>query len=206
VTPAGDRDTPDGNAWVIGDDDEAIVIDPGSDAGAVRDAVGDREILAVICTHGHATHVCAALAAADGDDAPVALHPKDLLHWHDTYPDDDPDSEMADGGIFEVADVRLEVIHTPGHTPGSVCLYCEELGVVFTGDTLLAGGPGRHEGIYPDFAGQLSSVGEYLLTPPPETRVHAGHGVETTIEAAEKQFDGWVSAGPGERNQDPASA
>ena len=71
-------------------------------------------------------------------DEPVALHRKDLLAWREAYPEDQADIEMADGGIFEVADVALEVLHAPGHTPGSVCLYCEELGVVFTGDVLLA--------------------------------------------------------------------
>ncbi len=103
---------------------------------------------------------------------------------------------MADGGVFEVADAGLEVIFSPGHTPGSVCLYCEELGVVFTGDTLLATGPAPYCGEFPDFPGQVTAVGEYLLTLPPDTRVLPGHGEETTVEAAEKHFDGWVSAGP----------
>jgi len=67
----------DRNAWVIGDDDEVVVIDPGEDADAVLEQVGDREILAVICTHGHEAHVAAAPAVAERDEAPVALHPKD---------------------------------------------------------------------------------------------------------------------------------
>ena len=72
---------------------------------------------------------------------------------------------------LQVADARLEVIVSPGHTPGSVCLYCEELGVVFSGDTLLASGPGRYCGEFPNFPAQLTAVGEYLLTLPPRTRV-----------------------------------
>ncbi len=103
---------------------------------------------------------------------------------------------MAHGGRFEVADVALEVIHTPGHTPGSVSLYCEDLELVFTGDTLVAVGPVPHEGDYPDFAGQLTAIGERLLDLPPETRVLPGHGEETTIADAAKRFDGWVTAGP----------
>jgi glyoxylase-like metal-dependent hydrolase (beta-lactamase superfamily II) len=184
------------NAWLIGDDDEVIVIDPGEDADAVLDAVGDREILAVICTHGHDRHVAAAVEVAERDEAPVALHRSDLLFWRMAHSDVSPEIEMAAGGRFEVSDVALEVIHTPGHTPGSVSLYCEGLAVVFTGDALAAGGPVPHEGEYPDFAVQLTAIGERLLDLPAATRVLSGHGEETTIADATKSFDGWVTVGP----------
>jgi glyoxylase-like metal-dependent hydrolase (beta-lactamase superfamily II) len=185
------------NAWIIGDDDEVIVIDPGRDQAAVLDVVGEREVLAVICTHGHPDHVAAALEVAEADEAPVALHPKDRLLWRYAHPENDAEIEMADGGVFEVADVRLEVIHAPGHTAGSVCLYCEDLEAVFTGHVLVAGGPVPHDGEFPDFAGQLTAIGEFLLTLPGRTRVLPGQGEETTITAVEKQFDSWVTAGPG---------
>jgi glyoxylase-like metal-dependent hydrolase (beta-lactamase superfamily II) len=185
------------NAWLIGDDDEVIVIDPGEDSGSVLERIGDREILAVICTHGHATHVAAAVEVAERDEAPVALHRADRLLWRTAHRGGDPEIEMADGGRFDVADVQLEVIHTGGHTPGSVSLYCEDLGVVFTGDALAANGPVPHEGIFADFPGQLTAIGERLLDLPPQTRVLSGHGEETTIGDATKRFDGWVSAGPG---------
>ena len=185
------------NAWIIGDDDEVIVIDPGRDPAGVLAAVGDREVLAVICTHGHADHVAAAVKVADKDQAAVALHPKDRLLWRDAHPDDDADIQMEDGGIFDVGDVQLEVIHAPGHTGGSVCLYCEELGVVFTGHVMLATGPVPHDGEFPDFAGQLNAIGERLLTLPPDTRVLPGKGEQTTIAEAEKKFDSWVSGEPG---------
>jgi glyoxylase-like metal-dependent hydrolase (beta-lactamase superfamily II) len=184
----------DANAWLIGDEEEVIVIDPGRDPAGVLAAVGDREVLAVICTHGHA--VQGSLEVAEPDEAPVALHPKDLNLWRDAHPEDDAEIEMSDGGVFEVADVRLEVIHAPGHTPGSVCLYCEDLDVVFTGHALLATGPVPHDGEFPDFAGQLTAIGEYLLTLPGSTRVLPGEGEQTTIAAAEKNFDSWVTAGP----------
>jgi glyoxylase-like metal-dependent hydrolase (beta-lactamase superfamily II) len=186
----------DGNAWVIGDDEEVIVIDPGEDAAPVLDVVGDREILAVICTHGHAAHTGAAPGLAGRDEAPVALHPRDRLAWREAHSDTLPEIEMEQDGAFEVADVTLDVLHTPGHTPGSVSIYCEDLGVVFTGDALLASGPCPHEGVYPDFAGQLSAIGSELLTLPGTTRVLPGHGEETTVAAAEKSFDSWVTAGP----------
>ena len=185
----------DANAWIVGDDEEAIVIDPGRDPADVLRAVGDRQVLAVICTHGHV--VADAPEVAGPDEAPVALHPKDRMLWQEAHPEEDAEIEMSDGGLFEVADVRLEVIHTPGHTAGSVCLYCEDLDVVFTGHALTAGGPVPHDGEFPDFAGQLNAIGEYLLTLPGSTRVLPGAGEETTIAAAEKRFDSWVAAGPG---------
>jgi glyoxylase-like metal-dependent hydrolase (beta-lactamase superfamily II) len=117
------------NTWLIGDSEEVIVVDPGRDAQAVLTAVSDREILAVICTHGHPRHVAAALEVAARDEAPVALHRRDVLAWRESHAGPDPDIQMEDGGIFEVAGVALEVLHTPGHSPGSVSLYWEELGV-----------------------------------------------------------------------------
>jgi glyoxylase-like metal-dependent hydrolase (beta-lactamase superfamily II) len=184
------------NAWLIGDEEEVIVIDPGEDSGSVLEQVGNREILAVICTHGHAGHVAAAVEVAERDEAPVALHRSDRLLWRAVHDGDDPEIEMADGGRFDVADVQLEVIHTGGHTPGSVSLYCADLEVVFTGDALTASGPMPHEGVFTDFPGQLTAIGERLLDLPLETRVLPGHGEESTIGDAAKRFDGWVSAGP----------
>ncbi|HEY6296025.1 MAG TPA: MBL fold metallo-hydrolase [Streptosporangiaceae bacterium] len=184
------------NTWIIGDRDEVVVIDPGRDSAAVFDVVGDREVLAVICTHGHAGHVAAALEVAERDEAPVALHPRDRHLWREEHADD-AEIEMADGGIFEVAGVALEVMYTPGHTDGSVCLYCEGLGVVFTGHVLTADGPVRHEGEFPDFAEQINAIGEQLLTLPASTRVLPGQGEETTIGVAEKNFDAWFAEGPG---------
>ena len=195
--PGGQEDRPLGPTWLIGDDDEVIIIDPGEDAAEVLEMANDREILAVICTHGHASHIAAAVEVAAPDEAPVALHRADWLHWRAVHAGD-PEIEMADGGRFDVADVQLEVIHTPGHTPGSVSLYCADLDVVFSGDALLASGPARHEGEFPDFPGQLTAIGERLLGLPSRTRVLPGHGEESTIADAAKRFDRWVSASPSE--------
>jgi glyoxylase-like metal-dependent hydrolase (beta-lactamase superfamily II) len=186
----------DRNVWVIGDDDEVIVVDPGRDAQVVLDAVGDREIIAVICTHGHADHVQAALEVAERDEALVALHPKDRLIWSEVHDDSLPDIDMEEGGAFEVAGVALEVLNTPGHTPGSVSIYCEDMGVVFSGDALSADGPCPHDGAFPDFAGQLSAIGAELLPLPATTRVLPGHGEESTIAQAESRFDSWFAARP----------
>jgi len=184
------------NSWVIGDDDEVIVIDPGESADAVMKAVGQREVLAVICTHGHARHVAAAFDVAQRDEAPVALHAADKLAWREAHKGTEPDIQMEQGGIFEVADVTLEVIHAPGHSPGSVGLYCDQLGVLFAGDIVTAGGPVPHEGYFDDFPGQLSAIGAHVLTLDGDTKILAGHGEELTVAIAERRFDSWVSAGP----------
>jgi glyoxylase-like metal-dependent hydrolase (beta-lactamase superfamily II) len=110
---------------------------------------------------------------------------------------EDPEIEMEDGGIFEVADVALEVIHAPGHSAGSVCLYCEDLNAVMCGDVLAADGLVTSEDGFSNFASQLSSIGEHVLTLPGKTRVLPGHGKELTVAIAEKNFDSWISAGPG---------
>jgi glyoxylase-like metal-dependent hydrolase (beta-lactamase superfamily II) len=183
------------NTWIVGDDDEVIVIDPGSDGDAVLAAVGEREVLAVICTHAHAGHVTAAWAVAERDEAPVALHVADRVLWREVH-EEDPDIEVEDGGSFEVAGVRLEVLHAPGHSPGSICLYCEDLDAVFTGDVVTADGPVATEDGYPDFPRQLSSIGSQVLTLPGQSRVLPGHGAELTVDAAEQSFDSWVAAGP----------
>jgi glyoxylase-like metal-dependent hydrolase (beta-lactamase superfamily II) len=195
-----ERVTGRANAWIVGDDDEVIVIDPGEDATAVLDAVGDREILAVICTHGHEGHTAAAVAVAARDEAPVALHPADKIAWREVHSGGDPEIEMDDGGKFEVADVTLEVLHSPGHSRGSCCLYCEELDVVFSGDVVTENGPVPRDDGFPAWSKQLDAIGAQVLTLPPETRILPGHGDELTVAVAEKRFNSWVAAG-----QDPGN-
>lgn len=182
------------NSYVVGDDDEVIVIDPGDDADAVLAAVGEREVLAVICTHGHAAHVAGALEVVMEDEAPVALHPLDLRVWRQTH-DDDPEIQMEDGGAFEVADVTLDVIHAPGHSRGSVIIYCDELSAAFTGDVVSADGPVPHEDEFPNWSRQVDAIGGHVLTLPAGTRLLPGHGRELSLAEAEREFNTWVTAG-----------
>lgn len=190
-----ERVTGRANSWIIGDGDEVIVIDPGTDAAAVLGAAGDREIIAVICTHGHAGHTEAAVEVAKRDEAPVALHPGDRLAWREVHSGDDPEIDMEDGGKFEVAGVTLEVLHAPGHSRGSCCLYSEELGAVFTGDVVAESGPVPRDDGFPNWGKQLDAIGAQVLTLPADTRILPGHGDEFTVALAEKRFDSWVSAG-----------
>ena len=182
--------------WLVGDDSEVIVIDPAHDAEAVLKAVGDRDILMVVCTGGYDDHTAAAPEVAERDDAPIALHSRDRLLWKEKHADVEVDISVENGGAFEIGDVRLNVVHTPGSSPGAVSLYSEELEVVFTGTTLLASGPGPlADGSFPDFATQLTSIGEHLLVLPANTRILPARGEETTVSELEPHFDAWVSQG-----------
>src|SRR5690606_27243339 len=93
------------NVYIVGDDDEVIVIDAAHDAEAILEQVDEREILAVICTHGHNDHVNAAIEVAERDEAPVAMHRRDKRLWEMEHEEDKPDIDIEDGGVFEVAGV-----------------------------------------------------------------------------------------------------
>lgn len=185
----------DNNVWIVGDDTEVIVIDPAHDARAIADAVAGREVTNVLLTHGHDDHIRHAREFADLVGAPVLLHADDLMLWRDVYPESDPDGEIVDGQEFTVAGTTLVARHTPGHSPGSVCLYAEELATVFTGDTLFAGGPGATGRSYSSFETIIESIESRLLTLPDETTVHTGHGDSTTIGAEAPHLQEWLDRG-----------
>ncbi|WP_433872132.1 MBL fold metallo-hydrolase [Saccharopolyspora sp. CA-218241] len=185
----------DNNAWVFGDDQECVVIDVPHDAEAIRALVGNRAVKAVLATHAHDDHVRAAVALADAVHAPLLLHPDDRVLWDLVHPDRAPDGELADGQLVVVGDAELEILHTPGHAPGAVCFYSPQRGVVFTGDTLFAGGPGATGRSYSDFSVLVASIRDRLLPLPDSTTVHTGHGESTTIGAVRPQFDEWVARG-----------
>jgi glyoxylase-like metal-dependent hydrolase (beta-lactamase superfamily II) len=178
----GDEFAVDNNVWVIGDDTECVVIDAPHDVAAITAVVGGRRTLAVLCTHAHDDHVRFAPALAERLEAPVLLHPDDLPVWRLTHPEATP-QPLADGQIITVAGGEIAVIHTPGHSPGSVCLSVPSLGLVFTGDTLFAGGPGATGRSFSDYDTIIESITTRLLTLPDETIVHTGHGDSTTIAA-----------------------
>ena len=152
------------NVWLIGDDKEVLVVDAAHDPDAIEAAVGDRNAVAIACTAGLDAHVRYAPELAERLTTQVLLHPDDRDLWDAVHARHEPDGPLRDGQVLHVAGLRVQVLHTPGSTPGSVCLLVPEQGVVFTGDTRRSHAR--------------------LLELPPGTRLLRGHGDETTVAAA----------------------
>ncbi|MFL6139841.1 MAG: MBL fold metallo-hydrolase [Frankiaceae bacterium] len=185
----------DNNVWLLGDDDEVLVVDAAHDAAAIAGAVGGRRLAAIVCTHAHDDHVNQAPELARRTGAPVHLHPDDRPLWRLAHPSATPDAELADGQVLTVAGVDVHVLHAPGHAPGSVCLHVPDLGTVLTGDTLFKGGPGATGRSYSDFPTIIASIRHRLLALPAETTVLTGHGDSTTIGAEAPHLEEWIARG-----------
>jgi glyoxylase-like metal-dependent hydrolase (beta-lactamase superfamily II) len=185
----------DNNVWIVGDEREVLVVDAAHDADAIAAAVGDRRVVAVVCTHGHNDHVGVAPALADRFGAPILLHPADAPLWEMTHPDRKPDAELADGDRLTAGGVALRVLHTPGHSPGSCSLHAPDLSTVLTGDTLFQGGPGATGRSFSSFDTIIDSIRGKLLTLPGDTVVRTGHGDATTIGAELPHLEEWIARG-----------
>ena len=183
------------NIWLVGDDREVVVIDAAHDATPIVDAIAGRRVAAIALTHGHNDHINAAVALQDAVDAPVLLHPDDRMLWREVYPDRDPDLDLHDGGVLRGGAVELGVLHTPGHSPGGCCFVLESGGHVFSGDTLFCGGPGATGRSFSDFPTIVESIRARLLTLPPETVVHTGHGESTTVGREAPDLEEWLRRG-----------
>ncbi|WGW12559.1 MBL fold metallo-hydrolase [Saxibacter everestensis] len=171
----------DNNVWIVGDDAECVVIDPAHDGAAILKAVGERRLVAILCTHAHDDHIDAVPDVQDVTAAPTYLHPADRVLWDRTHPERSPSHELADGQRISIAGIELHVLHTPGHSPGAVCLFAPDLGTVFSGDTLFKGGPGATGRSFSDHPTIIDSITTKLLNLPAETVVRTGHGESTTI-------------------------
>jgi len=191
----GKDDDVENNVWLVGDDEKVVVVDAPHDADAIVAAIGGRQLDGIICTHGHNDHINAAVDVAQATGAPIALHPADRMLWEVVHPHRRPEIEMAHGDVLQMGGVQLQIWHTPGHSPGGVCLYLAEAGVIFTGDTLFQGGPGATGRSYSDFPTIIESLRRLLVYMPPETVVHTGHGESTTIGAASPHIDEWARRG-----------
>jgi glyoxylase-like metal-dependent hydrolase (beta-lactamase superfamily II) len=163
----------DNNVWIVGDENEVVVV-------GVR---------------AHDDHVNQAPALSDRLNAPVLLNPAEKVLWDMTWPDRTPDGELSDGQKITVGGVELQVIQTPGHSPGSSCLYAPELGTVFSGDTLFNGGPGATGRSYSSFDTIIDSIRGKLLTLPGDTTVRTGHGDSTSIGAELPHLEEWIAKG-----------
>lgn len=183
------------NVWIVGDDGECVVIDAAHDAQAIAAAIAGRHVVAILCTHGHDDHIDAADELSKSTGAPVWLHPDDRMLWDRVHPEVPPNGALSDGQEVSVAGLTLTVLHTPGHAPGACSFYAPDLGAVFSGDTLFAGGPGATGRSYSHFPTIIESISGRLLTLPPGTVVHTGHGEDTTIGAELPGLSDWLARG-----------
>lgn len=177
---------------------EALVVDPGADADQILSAIagGNLRVAGYLLTHGHVDHVSALAEVHRKHPAPIAMHPEDSkwafspgnkMEPFFSQPEAPPriDRELADGQVCEDIGFTYRVIETPGHSPGGVCFYFEDQGVLIAGDTLFRGSVGRVD--LPGGNGQaLSRSLQKLCRLPYDTVVYCGHGPATTIGAEKK--------------------
>lgn len=184
------------NCYVIGDEHahQAIVIDPGGDPQKILELVRLHrfEVRAIVNTHAHFDHVGAIERLRRETSAPFAIHAEEesTLDRAPTSakafglaiaPVTTPDRWLTDGDMIEAGRIKLRVIHTPGHSPGGICLYDPDDGVLFSGDTLFHGSIGRTDFPGCSLEALLTSIKTRLLVLPGETVVYPGHGQATTI-------------------------
>lgn len=181
----------DTNCWLADDgaSGPVVVIDPAEEAEVILAALDGAPVAAILLTHGHFDHIGAAAQVVAATGAPLLVHADDaasitsakgsggaLFGFDVSAPR--ADGTLTDGDDIAAGGLTLTVIHTPGHTPGSVCLIGDE--DLFSGDTLFAGSVGRTDFAGGDMRAMQRSIAR-LAALPDGVRVHPGHGPETTI-------------------------
>jgi glyoxylase-like metal-dependent hydrolase (beta-lactamase superfamily II) len=195
------------NCFIVGckETHEAAVIDPGDEADRILLALAQAKLTVkqIINTHGHFDHVGANKRMKSATGAPILIHALDApmlsllsrsaVAWGMSAEDSpSPDRTIDEGDVIRFGSIRLQVMHTPGHTPGGVSLIAD--GYVFVGDTLFAGSVGRTDFPGGDFDTLKSSIQKKLFTLGDEVKVFTGHGPETTI-GEEKRHNPFVGLG-----------
>ncbi len=168
---------------------DAVLIDAANEHERLLDLARDLGVRRVLETHGHWDHIQAIPEMREaGYDVAVTPADADLLPAYDSTLDDDV--------VIEVGDLALHTIHTPGHTPGSICFRLDHAPVLFSGDTLFPGGPGNTSLEGGDFDAIITSIDERLFsTLSDDTIVMPGHGLDTTIGTERPSLDEWVARG-----------
>jgi hydroxyacylglutathione hydrolase len=190
------------NCYIVGDraTKQAIVIDPGGDADVIAEVIAsnDLRIVSIVATHAHFDHILAAARLREITGAPFHLHDDDrvLLDWMQTSgrlwlgvelpPPPDVDRKAPEGEVLTAGRVRLEVLHTPGHSPGSISLIGDD--AIFSGDTLFAGSVGRTDLPGGDTSSLIRAITDKLMVFDDDLPVHPGHGPATTI-GEERRFN-----------------
>lgn len=192
------------NCYIVGSESNkaGMIIDPGDEAGKILNRVKDLklDIKFIVLTHGHIDHIGALKEVKEATGAEVAIHGGDVERLQDRlvaaafgldYPaPPPPDRLLKDGESLDIGDLHFEVLHTPGHTPGGICLLGE--GVVFSGDTLFNYGIGRADLPGGNYSQLINSLQTRLMTLPDNTVVYPGHGAATTI-GAEREGNPFLS-------------
>ncbi len=165
----------DNNSYILScrETGEGVIIDAPAEPEKLLAEIGDVKVKAIIITHRHGDHTAGLREVKDRTGAPLGAHPEDAQAL--PMP---TDFQLKDGDTYEVGKVRLRAVHTPGHTPGALCLVTGKH--VFTGDTLFPGGPGR-TGSPEAFRQVKDSIVSKILPLPGDTAVLPGHGDDTTI-------------------------
>ena len=179
----------DNNAYLVRDDatGRGIVIDAAAEPESIASLAQGTEIDQILTTHGHWDHHQAIPEIANTLGIRAGLHPADAAVTDKSF-----DFEITQGPIV-IGETVATVVHTPGHTPGSVCIKLD--GMVFTGDTLFPGGPGATRFEHSDFATIIDSIAEELFTLDDGTVVLPGHGAPTTIGVERPQLPEWIARG-----------
>lgn len=167
---------------------EAVLLDAANEHDRLLDLARALDVRSVLETHGHWDHIQAVPEMRDaGYQVHVTAEDAGMLPSYDQILDDD--------AVVRVGRVRLRTIHTPGHTPGSMCFLVEGAPVLFSGDTLFPGGPGNTSFEGGDFPTIITSIEDRLFTLPPGTRVLPGHGDPTTIGTERPSLQEWIDRG-----------
>ncbi|MCK5577295.1 MAG: MBL fold metallo-hydrolase [Dehalococcoidales bacterium] len=183
------------NCYIIGSETSraGAVIDPGDDARQILAGINELEldIKYILLTHGHLDHTGALKEVKESTGASVAVHSADVKNLNDDYlslftgisypKPPPPDRLLEDGDTIDIGDFSLTVVHTPGHSPGGICLLGG--GILFSGDTLFNFGIGRADLPGGNSRQLMESIHKRLLKLPDEIKVYPGHGPDTTIGA-----------------------
>ena len=167
---------------------DAVLLDAANEHELLLEVCRATGVRKVLTTHGHWDHIQAVEAVRDaGIDVGISAGDAEMLPAYDFVIEDDE--------AYEVGDLRLRSVHTPGHTKGSTSFVLENAPIVFTGDTLFPGGPGNTSTPGASFEQILASIDRRLFTLPPEHLVLPGHGLDTTVGAERPHLDDWATRG-----------